>query len=154
MLRIAIFLGIWLVMIGVGPVDLAVGAPTAALAAWASLRLMPAGTRRMRPASIAAIALRLPWQSIGAGIDVARRALDPRLPLRPGFVSHLLRLPPGPARDAFCAMTSLLPGTVPTATDRRGVLLVHCLDLDHPVAERIAAEEARFAAAIGERRDG
>ena len=28
------------------------------------------------------------WKSVVAGVDVARRALDPRLPLRTGFVGY------------------------------------------------------------------
>jgi multicomponent Na+:H+ antiporter subunit E len=63
-----------------------------------------------------------------AGVDVARRALDPRLPLRPGFVTYAPRLPPGGARDAFCALASLMPGTLPADTNEDGTLLVHCLD--------------------------
>lgn len=147
--RSAGLLGLWVVLIGVGPADFAVGAAIAALAARSSLRLLPPRARRVRPAALAAIAARLLRSSVGAGIDVARRALDPRLPVRPGFVSHPLRLPPGPARDAFCAVTSLLPGTVPSGIDERGTLLVHCLDTERPVAEQLAGDERRFARAIG-----
>jgi len=152
--RAAGLFAIWLVLIGAGPVDAIVGALTASLAARASLRLLPPGAGRLRPGAAAAFVLRLLGHSIAAGSDVARRALDPRLPLRPGFVSHALRLPQGPARDAFCALTSLLPGTVPSGTDARGVLLVHCLDVDQPVAQQLAADEARVARVLGERRDG
>jgi len=152
--RAAGLLAFWLLLIGAAPGDLAAGVPTAAAAAWASVRLLPTGARRARFGALAAIALRLAGQALVAGLDVARRALSPRMPLRPGFVSHPLRLAPGPARDAFCALTSLLPGTVPSGTDERGALLVHCLDLDQPVAAQLAADEARFARALGERGDG
>jgi multicomponent Na+:H+ antiporter subunit E len=148
--RAAGLLGFWLLLIGADPGDLAVGVPTALAAAWASQRLLPRGTRRVRPGALAAIALRLAGQSLVAGLDVARRALAPRLPLQPGFVSHPLRLAPGPARDAFCALTSLLPGTVPSGRDERGALLVHCLDVSRPVAAQLAADEARFARALGD----
>jgi multicomponent Na+:H+ antiporter subunit E len=152
--RAAALLGFWLLLIGAAPDDLAVGAPTALAAAWASDRLLPPGARRVRPGALAALALRLAGESLVAGADVARRALSPRLPLRPGFVSHPLRLAPGPARDAFCALTSLLPGTVPAGSDARGALQVHCLDVAQPVAARLADDEARFARALGERLDG
>ena len=56
-------------------------------------------------------------QSIGAGIDVAWRALDPRLPLRPGFVVYPVSIPPGTARNVFTTLTSLLPGTVPAGEE-------------------------------------
>lgn len=148
--RSAGLLGLWIALIGAAPADVAIGAVIAALAGWSSVRLLPPRERRVRPTALAAIGVRLLRHSFGAGIDVARRALDPRLPLRPGFVSHPLRLPPGPARDAFCAITSLLPGTVPSGTDEDGTLLVHCLDTDQPIAEQLAADELRFARAIGE----
>ena len=147
-------LGFWLLLTSANAADLPVGILTIGAASWASLRLLPPGARRVRPLALAMIALRLLGQSIAAGADVARRALSPRLPLRPGLVSHALRLPPGPARDAFCMLTSLLPGTVPSGTDANGALLVHCLDLDQPAAEQLVADEARLARALGERGDG
>ncbi len=153
-LRAAGFLALWLLLIGADPGDWLAGIPAVAAATWISLRLLPARARRVRIGQLIAIGVRLLWQSIPAGLDVARRALDPRLPLRPGFVSHRLRLPPGPARDAFCALTSLLPGTVPSGTDAGGALLVHCLDVGQPVAEQLAADEARLARALGEPGDG
>ena len=91
------------------------------------------------------------WQSVVAGVDVARRAFDPRLPLRPGFVKCPLRLPPGSARNTFCALTSLVPGTVPSDGDE-DALAYHCLEPRQPVAEQLREEEARSRARS--RRDG
>jgi multicomponent Na+:H+ antiporter subunit E len=71
------------------------------------------------------------------------------MPLRTGFVVYGSRLPPGPARAAFCTMMSLLPGTLPCGTDDSGNLIVHCLDTGQPIAEQAAADEALLAAAIG-----
>jgi multicomponent Na+:H+ antiporter subunit E len=88
-------------------------------------------------------------QSIVAGIDVARRALDPRLPLRPGFVSYPVCFPPGPARNAFTSLTSLLPGTVPAGDDGEH-LVYHCLDVDQPVVAQLAAEETALSRAVGD----
>jgi multicomponent Na+:H+ antiporter subunit E len=147
-------LGFWLLLTGANTADLPAGIPAVGAATWASLRLLPPGARRARVVALAGIALRIARQSLAAGVDVARRALSPRLPLRPGFVSHPLRFPPGPARDAFCTLTSLLPGSVPSGTDANGALWVHCLDLDQPVAAQLAADEARLARALGERVDG
>ncbi|MGB6981125.1 MAG: Na+/H+ antiporter subunit E, partial [Methylocella sp.] len=70
-------------------------------------------------------------------------------PLRPGFVAYPLRLPPGGARSAFCALSSLLPGTLPTGTGDNGALLVHCLDVDQPIAVNLATEETLFIRALG-----
>ena len=56
----------------------------------------------------------------------------------PGFVACPLRLPAGGERSAFCALSSLMPGTLPTGTDEEGALLVHCLDIGQPVAANSA----------------
>jgi len=87
------------------------------------------------------------WQSVIAGVDVARRAFAPRLPLRPGFVVYPTRYPRGPARNAFASLTSLLPGTVPARDDEQG-LLYHCLDVGQPVTEQLAAEEDAVSRAL------
>jgi multicomponent Na+:H+ antiporter subunit E len=71
------------------------------------------------------------------------------MPLRPGFVTYAPMLPAGTPRDAFCALASLLPGTLPVDTDADGALLIHCLDVRQPVAAQLAKEEALFARAIG-----
>jgi multicomponent Na+:H+ antiporter subunit E len=93
---------------------------------------------------VPALALRFLAQSVAAGWDVARRAFDPRLPLRPGFVVYPVGLPPGPARNVFTTITSLVPGTVPAGDDAGG-LLYHCLDVEQPVMAQLAAEEAVLA---------
>ena len=141
------FLAFWLILFGFSPADLPVGALTAAAATWASLRLLPPGPWRPRPGALARLALRFLGQSIVAGADVARRALHPRLPLRPGFVPYPVYFPPGTARNAFATLTSLLPGTVP-AGEERGQLVYHCLDVDQPVLSQLAAEEAALLQAI------
>jgi multicomponent Na+:H+ antiporter subunit E len=148
-LRAAALFGFWLLLTGADLGDLAAGGVAAAAGTWVSLRLLPPSGLRPRPAALAGLAGRLLLQSVAAGVDVARRALDPRLPVRPGVVSHRLGLPPGAARGAFGAATSLVPGTVPAGTDASGDLLVHCLDVEAPVAAQLAADEARLARALG-----
>jgi multicomponent Na+:H+ antiporter subunit E len=143
------FFVLWMMLTDGNSADLAAGAGAALAAGWASLRLLPPGRRRVRPAALAGLGLRFLSQSVVAGVDVARRALDPRLPLRPGFAVYPVSLPRGPARNMFITLMSLLPGTVPTGSDARGRLLIHCLDVAQPVAAQLAAEEALFSAAIG-----
>jgi hypothetical protein len=86
---LARFLGLaalWIVLIrSVQPADLAVGALTAAAATWVSLRFLPPDAGRVKFAALAARLPRFLWQSVVAGIDVARRALAPGMPLRTGF---------------------------------------------------------------------
>ena len=139
----------WVAMAGTGPLDLAIGLPAAALAAWASLSLLPPGLARPSPVGLARLALRFPGQSLAAGIDVARRAFDPRLPVRPGYVACPVTLPAGLSRDALLALMSLQPGSLPVAEQPDGVVLMHALDTAEPIAARFAAEEAQFKTAIG-----
>ena len=147
--RASLFAGFWLMLSGGDLSGVAAGAIAVVAATWTSLRLLPAGDWRLRPLALLRLVLRFLRQSIVAGVDVAWRALDPRLPLQPGFVRYPLRLPPGAARDVFCTLTSLLPGTVPSGLDENGNLLVHCLDLRQPVLEQLAEEEARLAHVLG-----
>ena len=146
------FLFLWLIFTGGNTADLAAGAVAVWAATSASLRLLPPGTSQVRPASLVRFALRFLYQSVVAGADVARRALDPRLPLHPGLVVYPVDLPTGPARSSFTTLMSLLPGTVPTGLHGDGALLIHCLDVEQPVAAQLAAEEALFAGVIGEAR--
>jgi multicomponent Na+:H+ antiporter subunit E len=104
---------------------------------------------RLNPVALSKLFLRFAIQSIVAGIDVARRALDPRMPLRPGFVNYPVRFPPGPSRNTFAALTSLLPGTVP-AGYQNGQIVYHCLDINQSVISQLAAEEAALAQALGD----
>lgn len=142
--RFALFLGLWLVLAG-GVAGLGFGLLAAALATWASLRLMP-GRMGLHPVP----ALRLVgWtaaQTLLAGTDIARRALDPRLPLQPGLVTHSTRLSEGMARDGFTALASLAPGALPAGMEGDAVL-VHVLDTRLPVAADLAATEALYARA-------
>lgn len=137
--------GLWLLLYGNDRAGLAVGMAVAAAAAWVSLRLLPPGSARLRPLALVSFGLHFLWQSVVAGVDVAWRALDPRLPLQPGYVTCRLRLPAGPPRNAFLALASLLPGSLPAEVAPAGTVLVHGLDLRQPVAEDFAASEARFA---------
>jgi multicomponent Na+:H+ antiporter subunit E len=148
-LRTLGFFVLWMILTDGNPADLAIGALAALATTEVSLCLLAAGTSRVRPAALTRLALRFLRQSVVAGADVAWRALDPQLPLRPGFVLYPVGIPPGPARNLFTTLTSLLPGTVPTGSDEKGGLLIHCLDVEQPVAAQLAVEEALFVRAVG-----
>lgn len=147
------FFALWIVLMGSGqPADLAVGAFAAACATVLSLRLLPPATGRVRLFSLLKLVPRFLAQSVLAGFDVAKRALDPKMPLRPGFVTYPVKFARGSARNSFATMTSLLPGTVPCADGENG-LVYHCLDVGQPVVAELTAEEARLAPALAERYD-
>ncbi len=133
----------WVVLSGFNLVDLLVGVATAATATWTSLRLLPTQVR-FRPLPLVRLVMNVMRQSIAAGIEVAWRILDPRLPLQPGFVSYQCKLRAGGPQNAFCTLTSLLPGTLPCGTDDSGALVIHCLDVSQPVVKQLSAEEELF----------
>lgn len=145
LLRAAAYFGFWVVLSGTGVKDLAAGVVTALIAAWLSLELIPAGELALKPGKALALFIRFLWQSVVAGVTVARIALTPRMPLRPGMVAYRTQLPPGNRRFLFMTYASLLPGTLPTATDAADVIEVHALDCGQPVAEQLAEEEARIS---------
>ena len=147
--RTAGFLCFWVILAGTNPLDVLVGLIAACVAAAVSQQLLPPGNGRLRPVLLARFALRFLRQSVVAGADVAWRALHPRLPLHPGFVLYDVQSPPGRTRDAFCTIASMLPGTLPTATDGNDRLLVHCLDVTQPVADQLSMEERLFTQAVG-----
>jgi multicomponent Na+:H+ antiporter subunit E len=149
------FLVLWLILVGgPDPADRPAGIVALVAATWASLRLLPPSLlspnwTRLSPLALVRLLWRFIRQSIVAGADVAWRALDPRLPLRPGFVTHLPYLPRGAALDAFCALISLSPGTLPAGPDDNGAIIVHCLDVGQPVTSHLVADERLFARAMG-----
>ena len=147
--RAALVLAFWLMSAGYEPADLPVGLFAAAAATWASLRLLPPTAVRLRMLSLVTFSLHFFRQSVVSGIDVARIAYDPRLPLRAGFVVYRCRLQSAGERSAFCALSSLLPGTLPTGANEDGDLLIHCLDITQPVATNLAAEEILFTEVLG-----
>lgn len=143
--RFGVYLGMWLVLIGFSETNLVVGLGAAALSTWVSVLLLPVSNRRLSFRGFARLSVRLLWQSLVAGVDVARRALDPRLPLHPGYITYATAIAPGPQRNAFRALMSLQPGALPVSTDDSGALLVHCLDTRQPYAAQMAREERFFA---------
>jgi multicomponent Na+:H+ antiporter subunit E len=148
--RAAALLLLWIIVSGDGGADLLPGLVAALAAAGVSLRLLAPGTARLRPIALVELVVRLLQQSLIAGIDVARRALDPQLPINPGLVRYSVGLPRGPARNIFTTLMSLLPGTVPIAAGSRGALVIHCLDVSQPIVAQLTAEEARLARTMGQ----
>jgi multicomponent Na+:H+ antiporter subunit E len=147
--RFAFMAVLWGVIAGPDPAGLAFGVLAAAGAAALSLRLMPPAPGRLRLAAGLRLAASFTRGSLLGGIDVARRAFDPRLPLHPGWIRHPMRLPPGPVRVWWGDLVSLMPGSLAAGDDERG-LLVHCLDARQDVANELAAHEGRLRAFLGD----
>ncbi len=160
--RWGVFLVFWFALV-VRPVRHGVGTPEAffqflpdflaglggaAAATWISLWLLPPQPTRPSLTGLFRLAWHFVRNSVLAGVDVARRALDPRLPLNPGFIEYSVRLPAGPLRDSFTAMTSLLPGTLPVQTKPNGTVVYHCLDVGQPITRQLGIDESVLTGAL------
>jgi multicomponent Na+:H+ antiporter subunit E len=146
--RSAAFFVLWMLLLqGTKPSDLVVGLLTSVGATWTSLRLMPPSCGSVNFGKLLTLLPHFLWESVIAGVDVARRALLPRMRLNPGFVDCPLSFPPGSARNTFAMITSLLPGSV-SAGEAEGELVYHCLDDTAPVVEQLWQEERLLARAL------
>ncbi len=141
-----LFLGcVWFVLAGVDIKAIAVGLPAVAAATGLSMRLLP-GRQHLILWRLARHFPAFVGGSLLGGLDVARRALSPRMPLSPGWVEVPVRLPDG-GRVAMGAELSLMPGTL-AAGVRDDRLLVHLLDRQAGFERAIPREEAAIASII------
>lgn len=153
--RFVAFLALWCVLMGLDPKDLVVGLIASACGTLAAASLLPDSGRRPSARGLMRFAGAFLKQSLLAGIDVAKRAFSPRLPLAPGFVEFRPSLPAGLYRDAFVSISAMMPGTLPVGSDGKDAIVVHCLDEHQPVLREMAKDEARLRAIFsGERRHG
>jgi multicomponent Na+:H+ antiporter subunit E len=146
--RALLYFALWIVVDqSAKPANLGVGVLASVAAAWASVKLLPPASGRVRIGLLLLLLPRFLWQSLVAGTDVARRAFALRPNLQPGFVEYPVGLPRGAARNAFELIASLMPGSVP-ANDTNHTIEFHCLDTRQPVVEQLAAEERAYAKAL------
>ncbi len=151
--RGVMFFAMWVVLMpSVKPGDLAIGLVSTVAATWTSVRLLPREAGHVHFRSLLGFVPHFLWQSVMAGVDVGRRALDPRMPLKPGFVDCPVGFPPGLARNEFASIMSLMPGSVPVDESEHAIVF-HCLDTDQPLAQQMAEEEQLLTEALvtGER---
>ena len=145
LVRGAVFFGLWLVLTGAEPFGLPFGLIAAFCATYVSLRLLPPAASRIAPGGLPRLALILLRQSFGAGWDVALRAFASPPRLAPGVIEVPLAMPPGPSRDAFRALASLAPGSLPLEDLPDGRLRLHALDLAMPLEKDLGETKAAFA---------
>lgn len=147
-IQFAVYLLLWLLLAGSSAGAWVVGLPSAALAAWTGTAMAPSRSWSLRPLAAAAFVPFFLLHSGRGAWDVARRAMSPSLAVHPGRIRYPCRLPAGLPRTFFANVISLLPGTLFVA-DRNGVVELHAVDLEMPVAAEAARLEARVAAMFG-----
>jgi multicomponent Na+:H+ antiporter subunit E len=142
-LRAMLFALMWWVLTDGAMDSWLVGAPVVLFATLVSVMLLPpfswslTGIVRFVPFFL--------WRSLHGGVDVARRALHPRLPISPGMVNYRWRLPPGLPRVVMANTVSLLPGTL-SAELHKEYLRVHVLNRREDFLSELEKVEQRVAA--------
>ena len=144
--RVVIFALLWWILTEGAPNSWLIGAPVVLLAVLASEVLLP-GISWSLPGAIRFVPFFL-WHSLHGGVDVARRALHPRLPISPELFDYRWRLPPGLPRVFMANTVSLLPGTLSAELDEE-YLRVHVLDQTGTFVTGLAVVEARVARLFG-----
>lgn len=146
--RLAVFAFLWWVISEGDPASWVIGLPVIVLATLLSTNISSPDSARLRLVGIARFFPVFVRQSLAGGVDVARRALSPRLPLHPGTLRYPLRLPPGPARIFFVNTVSLLPGTLSAGLEGNRLTL-QAMDVDAPVTDGLTELEGVVGALFG-----
>lgn len=107
---IVLLAALWLAL--TGGAGVLFGVLAVALAVLASAWLAPMQFTRFSLPGLARFAVYFLGRSVAGGIDVARRALAPGMPLHIVDTAYVLSLPAGQARTVFTGVVSLLPGTL------------------------------------------
>lgn len=158
-----LFVGFWLLLsapdfdaLAIDPLsasaDLGIALAATLLATWASMRLWPPGPKAPRIGAMLGLIWRFLVQSVLAGVDIARRVFDPRLPLKPGFLAFPGRIRTQPRLGVFATLSSATPGTMAAGRNADGHLVYHCLDTRLPVVDGLAEDERQLLRVLGEER--
>ncbi len=144
--RTVVFSLLWWILT-LGAIDSwLVGVPVVLLAVLASGWLLPPISWSL-PGAASFVPFFL-WRSLYGGVDVARRALHPQLPISPGLFDYRWRLPPGLPRVFMANTVSLLPGTL-SAELGKEYLRVHVLDQSGDFIPELSIVEERVARLFG-----
>lgn len=147
---------LWIVLTGAATEALAYGAVAAFAAAVLSLKLYPPDRPGVGAWPVVMFLPRFLVQSVVGGLDVARRALDPRLPVAPGWVELPLASRQVEANVLLGGVVSILPGTLAAGPgdgggDGDGAMAVHVLNLPSFASADFHSEEQRVLGLFGPR---
>lgn len=148
--RFIVLTAIFLAWTGIGTGELFFAVVAGALASTISFQSPDFAAVRFRPGAFLVFVPYFLSISIRGGIDVAKRAFSPSMPIEPGFVRYLLRVSEeGPAAVFFVSTISLVPGTLFVDLEEKTVL-VHVLDVGSGDLEKLEKLERRVAPIFGE----
>ncbi|MDZ4166798.1 MAG: Na+/H+ antiporter subunit E [Coriobacteriia bacterium] len=139
---------VWFVVTEADIPSLVIGVPIALAAAVLSVALQPRSLSGVYLPGAIRFARFFAVNSVLGGIDVAFRALGPRMRLEPAIVHYPLRISGAFPRVFFANTISMLPGTLSSRLTSDTVE-VHVLDCTRPVIEDLAQVEERVADLFG-----
>lgn len=146
--RLVAFSAFWLALTGAAVDALYHGLPVVLLATWISLVLYPAGRPGIRLWWAVPYVPHLLLRGFWGGLDVARRVLDPRLPVRPDWRRVPLLTNIAEVNAVLGGVVSVLPGSLAAGT-RSGALEVHVVDTEDFDRRSLEAEERRVLRLFG-----
>lgn len=140
--RLVIFAFLWWALTEGETYNLWFGVIVVIAATVVSIALQPA--TGFRPLYLGPVYVFFVRESIRGGIDVARRAFSPNMPIDPGFTEVTLRLPEGPARVFLTNLLNITPGTVSVEL-LPGSLRIHMLHTGTAIEEKVREMEDLMA---------
>jgi multicomponent Na+:H+ antiporter subunit E len=147
-IRASLLAFLWWILVGLDGEAWLIGIPVILTATAVSMMIAPVLGWKIRPIKAMIFLGYFVWSAIKGGIDVTSRAFRPSLPIKPGFITHYFRLPPGSSRVFMADVASLLPGTLSSGLEE-DCLVIHALDLDLKVEESMRDLENRVASLFG-----
>lgn len=144
--RAGLFLLLWWILTDGDSSSWWIGIPAVLLATMVSIAMVPAISfvwfelLRFIPFFL--------LHSLLGGIDVARRAFQPNMPIAPDLIEYSMRLPAGLPQVLMANTVGLLPGTLSTEIERN-VLTVHVLDKGTEFLAELEALEQIVARMFG-----
>jgi multicomponent Na+:H+ antiporter subunit E len=141
MIRMSVFALLWLGLSGSlqdWPLALmfVTAAAVSSLILYAPIAFRPTGLVRFIPFFLVS--------SLHGGLDVARRAFSPAMPLQPGLIIHSLNILHPVAKVVFIWVVSLLPGTASVHLED-DILHIHVLDFSLDHQQKLRELERRVA---------
>ncbi|SFQ15471.1 multicomponent Na+:H+ antiporter subunit E [Geopseudomonas sagittaria] len=147
-LRSLLFALLWWVLVEGRADSWGLGVLAVFAALWASLRLLPPGSRRISLAGLLGYLTFFVWNSARGGAQVSWMALRGRQTLQPAILEWKLGLPPGAPSVLLLNTLGLMPGTlgVELRDDR---LRIHVVDERLPILAEVEVLEAHIARMFG-----
>lgn len=135
------FAAVWWILTDGEPESWSIGLPTVFISAWISMSLTNQHPGRWRLLSAVRFIGFFAIASVRGGIDVARRAFHPRMPLHPDLIRYPFKIENPSARILMANTISLLPGTLSVELHDDDIE-VHILDNTQPFRAELERVES------------